>query len=313
MDNILRMRRVQLTAHQFDFNKLVLAHGWVSLLPFTWDHERARLSRPLRLPTGHVLPFHISVNNSQERCVVTASTYVSSEMTSRDRRDVRRQIRRMLRLDEDFSAFQETCVGDPILGFVADFRCGGLLRCPSSFEDLIKTVCTTNCDWKSTKRMCAALCNLTNGTFPEPEQLHEFTPRQLAKTVPVGYRAKTIIQAAKLWSHGGFDLDDLANNGDFDGVRELLSSIKGVGPYCINHMLVLLGCYTDIPVDSQVMKCLCERHFGGQRVSTKEAVKPYQQYGKYRFLAFKFAGMSQRLGYGVANKQRPEDKEVMVS
>jgi hypothetical protein len=62
-------------------------------------------------------------------------------------------------------------------------------------------------------------------------------------------------------------------------------------------MLVLLGSYERIPVDSEVLKYLRQTHFGGEHVSAKEAVKPYDSYGKYRFLAYKFGRMARAQNY----------------
>jgi len=71
----------------------------------------------------------------------------------------------MLRLEEDFTDFHKLCKGDPLLGFVFETKCGGILRGATAFEDLVKTVCTTNCDWRNTKKMCISLCQLDGGRF----------------------------------------------------------------------------------------------------------------------------------------------------
>ena len=107
----------------------------------------------------------------------------------------------------------------------------------------------------------------------------------------------TILEAARLCAEGRLDLDAWAAAVDFQRVREALAAIKGLGPYCVNHMLVLLGDYSDIPVDSEVLKYLRRTHFGGKAVGPAEAVRPYDRYGSFRFLAFKFARMRRRLNY----------------
>ena len=82
-----------------------------------------------------------------------------------------------------------------------------------------------------------------------------------------------------------------------DRVRKALAGIKGVGPYCVSHMIVLLGDYSEIPVDSEVLKYLRKTHFRGKAVSPAKATRPYEKYGSFRFLAFKFARMGRRLNY----------------
>ena len=288
---------MQITAPRFDFRKLVLSHGWAFLPPFEWDDARNRLARPLRLASGRGVPISISVAANDGRSVVGVRVESGPGLDPDERVEARAKIRRMLRLDEDFSSFHRLCAGDPALRFVANERCGGLLRAPTAFEDLVKTVCTTNCDWRNTKKMCAALCDLAGGSFPRPERLLSVSPRRLAKAAPVGYRAGTILVAARLFTEGRLDLDAWATAGDFERVREALGAIRGVGPYCISHMLVLLGAYSEIPVDSEVLKYLRHTHFDGEAVEPPEATKPYDKYGSFRFLAFKFSRMGRRLNY----------------
>ncbi len=66
------------------------------------------------------------------------------------------QVRHMLRLDEDLSAFYAMAAADPVLAWVPN-GAGRMLRSPTVFEDLVKTICTTNCTWSATVRMVTAL------------------------------------------------------------------------------------------------------------------------------------------------------------
>ena len=65
-------------------------------------------------------------------------------------------VRRMLCLDDDLSGFYAKVAGDPDLAWAAR-GAGRLLRSPTVFEDVVKTVCTTNCAWSATERMVGAL------------------------------------------------------------------------------------------------------------------------------------------------------------
>jgi hypothetical protein len=58
---------------------------------------------------------------------------------------------------------------------------------------------------------------------------------------------------------------------------------------------MLLGDYSTIPVDSEVLKYLSVAHFSGAKVKARDAVKPYENYGNFRFLAFKFARMARKM------------------
>ena len=62
----------------------------------------------------------------------------------------------MLRLDHDLSAFYDQAREDPDLAWAAT-GAGRMIQSPTVFEDVIKTVCTTNCTWSATVRMVNAL------------------------------------------------------------------------------------------------------------------------------------------------------------
>src|SRR4051812_22363274 len=57
--------------------------------------------------------------------------------------------RHVLALDEDLSPFYELVRSDPELSWAAA-GAGRMVRSPSVFEDVVKTVCTTNCAWSAT-------------------------------------------------------------------------------------------------------------------------------------------------------------------
>ena len=62
----------------------------------------------------------------------------------------------VLRLDQDLSPFYLRAAEDPDLAW-ATRGAGRMLRSPTVFEDVVKTVCTTNCAWSATVRMVDAL------------------------------------------------------------------------------------------------------------------------------------------------------------
>ena len=294
---ILLMIQIQIQTKPFDFSKLILSHGWVFLAPFTWLGNRTRLHRTLCDEKGNNVNFQISEKGNNNCSLVIARSSDVSTISIGSRRDFRMQIRRMLRLDEDFSHFHLMCGTDPILRFVDKHKCGGLLRSPTAFEDLVKTICTTNCDWRNTKKMCEALCKLGGVNFPLPADILKYTPKKLAKLAPLGYRSGTIHNVARLTENGRLPLDKWSQEGDFDMIRHSLLEIRGIGPYCANHMLVLLGYYGNIPVDSEVLKYLSLHHFNGRSVSEKEAIEPYVKFGTHMFLAYKFSRMARKLNY----------------
>ena len=288
---------MKIAAKAFSFRNLVRSHGWVFLAPFNWCEERQALERPLHLPSGSTVKFRIRVVPDRRSAVVNVTPPRGAKLTPVERTCVRGQVSRMLRLDEKLSDFHRMCRADRSLAFAAKAACGGMLRCPDPFEDLVKTICTTNCDWRNTKGMCEALCELDGGGFPRPEAILRLSPARLARAVPLGYRGRTVHRVAQLYSEGELPLDSWASAGDFLAIRAALMEIWGIGPYCADHMLVLLGCYEHIPVDSEVLRYLRATHFHGRQVSAQEAVAPYERYGRWRYLAYKFARLARGTNY----------------
>ena len=78
--------------------------------------------------------------------------------------------RAMFRLDDDLSPFYASIAGDALLGWAAH-GAGRILASPTVFEDVVKTICTTNCAWSATVRMTRALGELGDGAFPNAERL----------------------------------------------------------------------------------------------------------------------------------------------
>ena len=288
---------MQISAHRFSFRHLVLSHGWVFLAPFSWSDATSSLTRPVNLPIGDQARIRIRVRRQGASSGVQVSIDSASCLTIENRQSIRHQVTRMLRLDEEFSPFWKLCLDDPNLRFAARMKIGGMLRGPHAFEDLVKTVCTTNCDWRNTKAMCHGLCSLNAGAFPTPQVILRHSLARLTRTAPLGYRARTVREAARLFAEGRMPLDNWAQDRDFGRIRAALLQIWGVGPYCADHMLVLLGCYGHIPVDSEVLRYLRNTHFGGKPVSQEKAVSPYEAYGDWRYLAFKFSRMARKMNY----------------
>ena len=111
--------------------------------------------------------------------------------------------------------FWELCRGHGVLRHAKSKRTGALLRCATVFEDVVKTICTTNCSWRNTKLMVTNLCRMFGSrcpgdgeafTFPTPERLAVVTVDDL-KEAKLGFRARYILEFARRVVDGDLDLD----------------------------------------------------------------------------------------------------------
>jgi 3-methyladenine DNA glycosylase/8-oxoguanine DNA glycosylase len=201
-------------------------------------------------------------------------------------------IRHMLRLDEDLSAFYARAAEDPNLAWAAE-GAGRMLRSPTVFEDLVKTICTTNCTWSATQRMVGALVNElgtpTPGgrrTFPTPAAMAEAGDDFYAGVAKAGYRGAYLRTIATDVAEGRLALEALTSEIlPDDDVAERLLALPGVGPYACAHMMMLLGRYRRLILDSWTRPTY-RRIAGRPRVTDKGITQAFRRYREYAGLAF---------------------------
>jgi N-glycosylase/DNA lyase len=160
-------------------------------------------------------------------------------------------VRHMLRLDADLSGFYTVAAADPELTWAAT-GAGRLLRSPTVFEDVVKTICTTNCTWSATVRMTTALVDhlgpqAPDGrrAFPIPAAMAEAGETFYRDVVRAGYRGAYLRSLAESVNEGRLDLEALDDPElTDDEVAERLLAIPGCGPYATAHMMMLLGRYS---------------------------------------------------------------------
>ena len=166
-------------------------------------------------------------------------------------------VRHMLRLDADLSAFYEAARADADLAWAAA-GAGRMLRSPTVFEDVVKTICTTNCAWSATVRMVGALVSELGveapggrRTFPTPEAMAEAPETFYKDVVRAGYRGPYLRSLAAAVAHGSLALEAL-NDPELsdDEVAARLLALPGCGPYATAHMMMLLGRYSRLILDS---------------------------------------------------------------
>jgi N-glycosylase/DNA lyase len=204
------------------------------------------------------------------------------------------QIRHALRLDEDLSAFYLVAASDPALAWVVA-GAGRMLRSPTVFEDLMKTICTTNCAWSATVRMVSALVDelgiAAAGAperrgFPTPAAVAEADDAFFRDVARAGYRGSYLRALADDVASGQLDLQAL-NDPELPDqeVAERLLQIAGVGPYAMAHMMMLLGRYGQLILDSWT-RPKYRRVSGRSRITDKGIERAFRRYRQFAGLAF---------------------------
>jgi 3-methyladenine DNA glycosylase/8-oxoguanine DNA glycosylase len=285
---------LKIKTEDFNFKETIFSHGWVFLKPFQWDEVKSELTIKTRV--GKSKTVELAIGNKKGSLTIKGKTSNRS-LNTKEKNEVKGIVRHIFRLDEDLSGFYEICKKDPQLRFVDKTKSGRLLRSPTIFEDIIKTICTTNCSWSNTKMMVSNLCDLEDGCFPSPETILRTGINKLQKNCRVGYRGKPIYELSNAVVKGDFDPDSLLIGNDVEQIKKKLISFNGIGKYSVNHILMLLGHYSEIPVDSEVTSYICDSYFDGEKVGEKKITGLFEKYGEWKFLVYKFQRIGRKLNY----------------
>jgi 3-methyladenine DNA glycosylase/8-oxoguanine DNA glycosylase len=170
-----------------------------------------------------------------------------------------------------------------------------MLRSPTVFEDVVKTICTTNTSWSGTRKMTHALVDNLGieapgggRTFPTAVAMAEADERFYREVVRAGYRGPYLKTLATDVAEGTLDLEELNDPGlpDDEAAARLLA-LPGVGPYAAAHvMLTSLGRYSRLVLDSWTRPTY--RTLSGAKSVLKDATieRRFKRYGDWAGLAF---------------------------
>jgi 3-methyladenine DNA glycosylase/8-oxoguanine DNA glycosylase len=292
-----QLRLVGLGGEPVDLWRTLDSHGLNSLPPMELDE------------TGQTLEITLPVSRGKPRTVRIMSGrhgHVRVEVKGRSpgkavRTDLEAHVRHILRLDEDLSHFYERIAEDPELSWAAA-GAGRMMRSPSVFEDVIKTICTTNCAWSATERMVRALVEhlgepaagvpktgWRGRAFPTPERMAAAGEDFYQEVARAGYRSRYLHTIARRVADGELELEFLGQATPEelpdDELERRLLDLPGVGPYAAAHIMLLLGRYSRLIFDSWTRPKYA-RLVGKKSVADRTIERRFRRYGRYAGLAF---------------------------
>jgi 3-methyladenine DNA glycosylase/8-oxoguanine DNA glycosylase len=274
----------------FSLHSVIYSHGWCQLVPFKEEADGAGLRVVARLTSGQVIEIHLREASGG------VSIETAGGLADKEKEEVSQIINWMLGLDQDFSNFYSHASAEPKLAKAAERAQGRILRSPTLFEDVIKTILTTNTLWAATKRMNANLVaqfgdplpsNPETKAFPTPASLAASTEEILRTQTRLGYRAPSVLALAQRVASGEFDLESLKYT-DLPSLelRKQLQTIRGIGPYASANLLMLLGRYNYLTVDSWAMKMVSQEWYGGGPVTPAQVESAFEKWGDWKGLAY---------------------------
>jgi N-glycosylase/DNA lyase len=178
-----------------------------------------------------------------------------------------------------------------------------MLRSPTVFEDVVKTICTTNCAWSATERMVGAIVEGLGESaavgskagqpwgraFPSPATMAEAGEDFYREVARAGYRGAYLIALARSVADGDVDLEALgrADRDELpdEEIEAQLLALPGVGPYAAAHIMMTMGRYSRLILDSWTRPTYAGL-LGRKQVADRTIERRFRRFGPYAGLAF---------------------------
>jgi N-glycosylase/DNA lyase len=274
------------TPPDFNFKTAVYSHGWSQLAPFEIDTENWRLSYVF---TGEK-PVSAVISESAGKIEIELA---EAPPDTKSREKILRDARHILRLDDDLSEFYRLTKKEKRLAWVARLSGGRLLRSPTVFEDLVKTLCTTNCSWALTKNMVRNLVEKLGAesadgkrAFPTAEAMASQSEDFYRSEIRAGYRSPYFAELAQQVAGGELNPETwLDSDLPTKELKKEMKRVKGFGDYAAENLLKLVGRYEGLALDSWLRSAFYKKHNAEQVCNDKEIELFYEKFGSWRGLA----------------------------
>jgi 3-methyladenine DNA glycosylase/8-oxoguanine DNA glycosylase len=279
-----------------DLARTLNSHGFADLAPTKLDEAAGTLEVTVRTRRGHPRRVRIGPGPRRRARVEILGPPAGARVVD----DVERGVRKVLRLDRDLSGFYAKLADDPDLAWAAG-GAGRMLQSSTVFEDVVKTICTTNCTWSATERMVNALVSelgepalatddpLANA-FPTPHTMAAAPERFYRERARAGYRGAYLIGLARLVEDGTVDLEAMETTDPSDlpdeEVERQLLALPGVGPYAAAHIMMTIGRDSRLILDSWTRPKYARVLGRTKPVPDASIRRRFRRYGDHAGLAF---------------------------
>ena len=273
----------------FRFWPTATSHGWCDLHPFSSDDDTRTLARIHRLSDGAIV--RLVLGATEDESIAVTVEGLANGLSPECKKELVHALTNAFNLDHDLSEFYALVRQHPRYQWIEDKAAGRMLAAPTVWEDLAKTLLTTNTTWNMTKQMNARLNALgesyTGGghAFPTPEQIAAFNPDDLNAQVRAGYRGAYLHELAARIADGDIDVEAWRDPAlPSDELYKQVKSLKGFGDYAAGSILKLLGHFDRLATDTECRAAYIRLNNGVAAADDKEIAAYYEPFGKWRGL-----------------------------
>jgi len=245
----------------FQLKSVIHSHGWWRLAPFSLDEGSGMLSRVDALSDGTIVRYTVCEEGG------TLLLQVEEGLSAGQREEIQRNVARILNWELALAPFYAYLADFPEYAWVAPRALGRKMKCPTVWEDAVKTLLTTNTTWAMTIQMVQRVAELGRSAggrqaFPTPQQLYGMGEEALSAAVRAGYRNAYLYELAARITKGELDLEawlaDGTDDADQDADQTLyrrLRSLKGFGDYAVSSLMRIYGRFGYLSIDTVARAC----------------------------------------------------------
>jgi 3-methyladenine DNA glycosylase/8-oxoguanine DNA glycosylase len=275
-----------------DLWRTIVSHGVASLPPAQVDEEARVMT--ITVPVATAKPRTIRIHEGPRRRA--RIDVLGPRPGSRTETALRKVVAQVLNLGENLAPLYEVAAADHALSWAAA-GAGRMFRSPTVYEDVVKTICTTNTTWSATERMVGALVENLGApsagghgrAFPTPAVMASAPDTFYRDVVRAGYRGAYLRTLATGVAAGAIGLEELrdapADELPDEEVAARLLALPGVGPYAAAHVMMLLGRHSRLILDSWTRPKYARLN-GGRKAADRQIERRFKRYGPYAGLAF---------------------------
>ncbi len=243
---------------------------------------------------------------------IIATVFAKSSFLADETRDLRRVLGTLMGADQDLNEFYQMAKKDSILRHVVD-DLYGMHDTQSAylFNSVVLSICLQMARMDRSEKMMATINRIYGDRVqfdkkaiivePAAERIATLNPKQFAKKCNLGYRAKYIVEAAKIIARGFPDTLQILGMSP-EAAKQKLMELPGVGDYAAD----IINPHGGFPIDAWSVDVFGKLFFKKEPENAREAIEAVKKegvhrWGRFAWMAFFYvaqdlSNLSERMG-----------------